>query len=87
MSAMIGVTRPSPMPSVIEPPSDALASPRVKRSYIAAPRGSAMPIRTSFFFSRRYSDTPATVPPVPIEQMKPSTFPSVSSQISGPVER
>ena len=72
---------------MIEPPSEALASPRVKRSYMAAPRGSATPMTTSRFRSRRYSDVPATVPPVPIEQMKPSMRPPVSSQISGPVER
>ncbi len=29
--------------------------------------------------------TPASVPPVPTAQMKPSILPSVSSQISGPV--
>ena len=29
--------------------------------------------------------TPASVPPVPTEQMKPSTLPSVWFQISGPV--
>ncbi len=29
--------------------------------------------------------TPASVPPVPTAQMKPSTLPSVCSQISGPV--
>ena len=32
-----------------------------------------MPMVTSFLRSRRYSETPAIVPPVPIEQMKPST--------------
>ncbi len=83
---MIGVTRPRPMPSVIEPPSEALASPRVNRSYMAAPRGSATPMTMSVFFSRRNIETPASVPPVPIAQMKPSTLPSVSRQISGPVE-
>ena len=31
-------------------------------------------------------EVPAIVPPVPTEQMKPSTLPCVSSQISGPVE-
>jgi hypothetical protein len=29
--------------------------------------------------------TPASVPPVPTAQMKPSTLPPVCSQISGPV--
>jgi hypothetical protein len=29
---------------------------------------------------------PASVPPVPTEQMNPSTLPPVCSQISGPVE-
>ncbi len=31
--------------------------------------------------------TPASVPPVPMAQVKPSTLPFVCSQISGPVER
>ena len=84
---MIGVIRPSPMPSVIEPPSVLLARPVENRLYIAAPRGSATPITMSFFFSRRKIDAPASVPPVPTEQMKPSMVPLVSSQISGPVER
>ena len=74
------------MPSVIEPPSLAFASPCANRLYIAAPRGSAQPITMSFFISRRNVETPASVPPVPIEQMKPSTLPSVCCQISGPVE-
>ena len=39
------------MPSVIEPPSLALASPCANKLYIAAPRGSATPITMSFFFS------------------------------------
>src|SRR5271167_3049789 len=60
------------MPSVIEPPSDAFASPRVKKLYIAAPRGSATPMTMSLFRSRRNLETPAIVPPVPIEQIKPS---------------
>ena len=42
---------------------------------MAAPRGSAMPMAMSFFRSRRYSETPAIVPPVPMEQMKPSILP------------
>ena len=83
---MIGVTRPSPMPSVIEPPSVDLASPCANRLYIAAPRGSAQPITMSFFISRRNVDVPASVPPVPTEQMKASTLPSVCCQISGPVD-
>ncbi len=33
----------------------------------------------SFFISRRNVDVPASVPPVPTEQMKPSTLPSVCS--------
>ena len=37
------------------------------------------------FFSFRYLETPARVPPVPMAQVKPSTRPSVCSQISGPV--
>ena len=32
----------------------------------------------SFFFSRRKIEVPASVPPVPTEQMKPSTLPCVS---------
>ena len=50
-----------------------------------APIGSAMPIRMSGFFSFMNFDIPASVPPVPMEQMKPSSLPSVCSQISGPV--
>ncbi len=37
-------------------------------------------------FSFRYRLVPASVPPVPTEQMKPSILPPVCCQISGPVE-
>ena len=42
---------------------------------------------TSGLRSRSASATPASVPPVPTAQTKPSTLPSVCSQISGPVVR
>ena len=45
--------------------------------------GSAKPMRTPR--GRRACETPASVPPDPTAQMKPSTRPSVCSQISGPV--
>ena len=38
------------------------------------------------FFSFRDRLVPASVPPVPTEQMKPSSLPPVCCQISGPVE-
>ena len=38
------------------------------------------------FFLFRKKATPASVPPVPIAQVKPSTLPSVCAQISGPVD-
>lgn len=37
------------------------------------------------FFSFKKRVTPARVPPVPVEHVKPSTRPLVCSQISGPV--
>ncbi|OPZ67537.1 MAG: hypothetical protein BWY81_01262 [Firmicutes bacterium ADurb.Bin467] len=37
------------------------------------------------FFDLRYPPAPVIVPPVPTPETKMSTFPSVSSQISGPV--
>lgn len=42
-------------------------------------------MRTAGFRARRNSATPLKVPPVPTEQMKPSTAPLVCSQISRPV--
>ncbi len=50
------------------------------------PAGSTATILTAGFRAFRYSPTPVTVPPVPTPATKMSTFPSVSSQISGPVE-
>ena len=75
------------MPSVIELPGLAVAVPVENRLNIAAPSGSAQPMTMSAFFSRRKSDVPASVPPVPTEQMKASILPSVCRQISGPVVR
>src|SRR5260221_6397094 len=72
------------MPSVIDEPSD-LSSPRLNQLYIAAPTGSAAAMRMSLFFSFRERLTPASVPPVPMAQVKPSTLPPVWRQISGPV--
>ena len=42
-------------------------------------------MRTSLLRALSAIATPASVPPVPTEQMKPSTLPSVWFQISGPV--
>src|ERR1700722_517012 len=56
---MMDVTRPSPIPSVIDPPGVALASPCLNSSYIAAPRGSAQPITMSLRFSFRKTRGPA----------------------------
>ena len=50
---MIEVTRPSPMPSLIDPPGVDLATPFLNNSYIAAPCGSAQPVVMSLFFSFR----------------------------------
>ncbi len=83
---MFLVTRPWPMPSVTDEPS-AFSSPCLNQWYIAAPMGSATAVRIFPFFSFRNWPTPASVPPVPIAQVKPSTRPSVCSQISGPVLR
>ena len=83
---MFFVTRPWPMPSVIDEPSD-FSSPRLNQLYIAAPAGSATAMRIFGFCSFRYLLTPASVPPVPIAQVKPSTLPPVCAQISGPVLR
>ena len=44
-----------------------------------------MPITTSLFFALSPMLTPPSVPPEPTAQMKPSTLPSVSRQISGAV--
>ena len=46
-----------------------------------------MAILTSGFCAFRASPTPASVPPVPTAQVKPSTVPLVCAQISGPVVR
>jgi len=72
------------MPSLIEVPSALQLAMRiifVER----APPGSARPMATSLFSPRRNSATPASVPPVPTAQIKPSTLPWVCAQISGPV--
>ena len=61
--------------------------PVANKLNIAAPSGSAQPITMSCLCSRRNAAVPASVPPVPTEQMKASTLPSVSVQISGPVVR
>ena len=47
--------------------------------------GSTATTLTLGFFSLRNVPVPVTVPPVPTPATKKSTFPSVSSQISGPV--
>jgi len=81
---MFFVTRPWPMPSVIEEPSDA-SSPRLNQLYMAAPSGSATAMRIFLFLAFKNIATPARVPPVPIAQVKPSSLPPVCAQISGPV--
>ena len=48
--------------------------------------GSTATTFTSGFCFFRYSPTPVIVPPVPTPATKMSTFPSVSAQISGPVD-
>src|SRR5438067_2021369 len=52
---------------------------------IAEARGSASPMATPGFLARSACATPASVPPEPTAQMKPSTLPPVCAQISGPV--
>ena len=59
--------------------------PTVPRQVAEAPPGSARPMARSGFLSRNAMATPASVPPVPTAQMKPSIRPSVWAQISGPV--
>ena len=72
------------MPSVIELPQP-LSSPCLIHSYMFAPIGSAATVRISGLRSFRNIETPASVPPVPIAQVKPSMLPPVCSQISLPV--
>src|SRR5216117_2100417 len=71
---MFLVTRPCPMPSVIDEPSD-LSSPCLNQWYIAAPMGSDTAIFTLGFCCFKNMPTPERVPPVPIAQVKPSTLP------------
>ena len=52
---------------------------------MAEPSGSAQAVTILGLRSFSAMETPARVPPVPTEQMNPSTLPSVCSQISGPV--
>ena len=70
------VMRPWPMPSVIEEPSDLSVAGRViaveRRAHRIGERD-----RTSLLRSLSAMPTPASVPPVPTAQMKPSTLPSV----------
>ena len=82
---MLAVTRPMPMPSVIEPLPVALSTPSRMNSYSELPGGSASTVRIRGLRDFRYSDTPATVPPVPLAATKASMRPSVCCQISGPV--
>lgn len=71
-------TKPAPMPwSPWLPLTPPLST--------GEPAGSTATIFTAGFFPFRYSPTPVTVPPVPTPATKKSIFPSVSSQISGPV--
>ncbi len=84
---MIGVTRPRPMPSVIESPGVDLASPCLNSSYIAEPvrigAGGDDVLVLLLQISRWCRPACRRCRPT---QMKPSTLPPVCSQISGPVE-
>src|SRR5579872_7179790 len=84
-SAKLAVTRPIPMPSVIELEPVDLSAPWQTNSYRLLPGGSASTQRTLPRRDLRYSDTPASVPPVPLEATKASTEPCACDQISGPV--
>ena len=77
--------RPWPMPSVIEEPVGLELARRVVAVERGAHRDRRGAIVTSGLRSLSAMPTPASVPPVPTAQMKPSTLPSVCSQISGPV--
>ena len=72
------------MPSVIELPSD-FSSPFVVTNVDRrAHRIGEIDLDVRVALLQRDAD-PRKVPPVPTEQVKPSTLPSVWSQISGPV--
>lgn len=79
--------RPCPIPSVMDPPERSLSlPPEVMYEKRTEPGGSASqhsvrPSETSL----RYRVTPARVPPVPVEQVKPSSWPLSCAHISGPV--
>src|SRR5262245_33293387 len=81
------VTRPIPIPSVIEPLPVACSKPLRTQAYRLLPGGSASTQRTPGCRDFRYSDTPANVPPVPLEATNASIRPLVCAQISGPVVR
>jgi len=57
------------------------AFPQKGLHYLPAPRPTAL---NEGFFGLMYSQTPVIVPPVPTPEIRKSTRPSVSSQISGP---
>src|SRR5690606_19318239 len=81
---MLAVTRPRPMPSVIELPEPS-SLPWVIQLYMAAPIGSAAAIRILGFCDLRYMAVPARVRPVPVGQVRRWLGPSVCSQVPGPV--
>lgn len=62
-----------------------LCGPPFPTDNTGLPAGSTATTLTSGFFSFKNCPTPVIVPPVPTPATKISTFPSVSSQISGPV--
>lgn len=74
-------------PSVIDPVPTRSTFPFSTTLYSTLPGGSANQHSTfPPLFSTRYRVTPASVPPVPVAQMKASSFPPlVCSHISGPV--
>ena len=72
-------TKPAPIPWIPWGP----AWPSDNTGLVA---GSTATTFTFGFWSFKYLPVPLTVPPVPTPATKISTFPSVSFQISGPVD-
>ena len=71
-------TNPAPIPCI-------LCGPDLPSDNTGESAGSTATILTFGFLDFKYSPTPVIVPPVPTPATNISTFPSVSSQISGPV--
>ena len=81
------MTRPMPMPSVIEPLPVALSVPLRTHAYRLLPGGSASTQRTAARRALSARATPPNVPPVPVAATNASMRPSVCAQISAPVVR